>query len=94
MNAIEPDELLAEQKRLTDAIAAQQADMGRKSLGRPTPSSASVMLMNLNRQACRRDDEDQDAGSESEGGIAMHRLKTWMAGSSPAMTPLEMQPEV
>ena len=44
------DELLAEQKRLTDAIAAQQADMGRKSLGRPTPSSASITLMNLNRQ--------------------------------------------
>ena len=44
------DDLLAEQKRLTDAIAAQQADMGRKSLGRPTPSSASITLMNLNRQ--------------------------------------------
>ena len=44
------DDLQAEQKRLTDAIAAQQADMGRKSLGRPTPSSASITLMNLNRQ--------------------------------------------
>ena len=43
-------DLVAEQKRLTDAIAAQQADMGRKSLGRPTPSSASITLMNLNRQ--------------------------------------------
>lgn len=44
------DDLLAEKQRLTDAIAAQQAEMGRKSLGRPTPSSASVTLMNLNRQ--------------------------------------------
>ena len=44
------NDLQAEQKRLTDAIAAQQADMGRKSLGRPTPSSASITLMNLNRQ--------------------------------------------
>lgn len=44
------NELLAEKQRLTDAIAAQQAEMGRKSLGRPTPSSASVTLMNLNRQ--------------------------------------------
>lgn len=43
-------DLIVEQKRLTDAIAAQQADMGRKSLGRPTPSSASIALMNLNRQ--------------------------------------------
>ena len=44
------EDLLAEKQRLVDAIAAQQADMGRKSLGRPTPSSASVTLMNLNRQ--------------------------------------------
>ncbi len=43
-------DLLAEQKRLTDAIAAQQADMGRKQLGRPTPSSSTMLLMNLNRQ--------------------------------------------
>ncbi len=43
-------DLHAEQKRLTDAIAAQQADMGRKQLGRPTPTSSTVLLMNLNRQ--------------------------------------------
>lgn len=46
----ETTNLHAEQKRLTDAIAAQQADMGRKQLGRPTPTSASMLLMNLNRQ--------------------------------------------
>ncbi len=44
------NDLLTEQKRLIDAIAAQQADMGRKQLGRPTPTSATVLLMNLNRQ--------------------------------------------
>jgi hypothetical protein len=43
-------DLQAEQKRLTDAIAAQQADMGRKQLGRPTPTSATMLLMNMNRQ--------------------------------------------
>lgn len=43
-------DLHTEQKRLTDAIAAQQADMGRKQLGRPTPTSATMLLMNLNRQ--------------------------------------------
>ena len=47
---IDPTELLTEQKRLTDAIAAQQADMGRKQLARPTPTSATMLLMNLNRQ--------------------------------------------
>ncbi len=50
MSDLNTTDLLAEQKRLTDAIAAQQADMGRKQLGRPTPSSATVLLMNLNRQ--------------------------------------------
>ncbi len=44
------ENLIIEQKRLTDAIAAQQADMGRKQLARPTPTSASMLLMNLNRQ--------------------------------------------
>jgi hypothetical protein len=46
----EVENLITEQKRLTDAIAAQQADMGRKQLGRPTPTSATMLLMNLNRQ--------------------------------------------
>jgi hypothetical protein len=44
------DTLRAEKQRITDAIAAQQAEMGRMQASRPAPSKGSVALATLARQ--------------------------------------------